>query len=41
MNGAAKELYAHLREITEPGGELVVRNFVAGIEDIGVDASLV
>jgi len=24
----AAELYAHIREITQPGGELVVRNFV-------------
>eukprot|EP00310_Coccolithus_braarudii_P005280 CAMPEP_0183358732 /NCGR_PEP_ID=MMETSP0164_2-20130417/50082_1 /TAXON_ID=221442 /ORGANISM="Coccolithus pelagicus ssp braarudi, Strain PLY182g" /LENGTH=215 /DNA_ID=CAMNT_0025532675 /DNA_START=17 /DNA_END=664 /DNA_ORIENTATION=- len=37
----AKELYAHLREITKPGGELVVRNFVGVIEDISVEASLV
>jgi thymidylate synthase len=37
----ATELYAHLREITKPGGEYVVRNFVGVIEDISVDASLV
>ena len=37
----AKELYDHLREITKPGGEFVVRNFVGVIEDISVEASLV
>jgi len=37
----AKELYAHLREITQPGGEYVVRNFVAVIEDVSVAASTV
>ena len=37
----AKELYAHIREITLPGGELVVRNFVGAIEDISVEASTV
>ena len=37
----AKELYAHLREITKPGGEFVVRNFVGVVEDISVEASLV
>ena len=37
----AKELYAHLREITQPGGEFVVRNFVGVIEDISPNASLV
>jgi hypothetical protein len=38
---SAKEIYAHMREITKPGGEFVVRNFVGVIEDIGVEASLV
>lgn len=37
----AKEMYAHLREITKPGGEFVVRNFVGVIQDISVDASIV
>ena len=37
----AHELYAHLRSITQPGGEFVVRNFVAVVEDISPDASLV
>lgn len=37
----AKEMYAHLREITQPGGEYVVRNFVGVIEDISPTASLV
>eukprot|EP00563_Minutocellus_polymorphus_P017140 CAMPEP_0197719930 /NCGR_PEP_ID=MMETSP1434-20131217/3471_1 /TAXON_ID=265543 /ORGANISM="Minutocellus polymorphus, Strain CCMP3303" /LENGTH=229 /DNA_ID=CAMNT_0043304719 /DNA_START=21 /DNA_END=711 /DNA_ORIENTATION=- len=37
----ARELYAHLREITKPGGEYVVRNFVGVIEDISPEASLV
>mmetsp|Transcript_2648 Transcript_2648/g.3537 ORF Transcript_2648/g.3537 Transcript_2648/m.3537 type:complete len:217 (-) Transcript_2648:798-1448(-) len=37
----AKEMYAHLREITKPGGEFVVRNFVGVIQDISPEASLV
>lgn len=37
----AREMYAHLREITQPGGEFVVRNFVGVIEDISPAASLV
>jgi len=37
----ARELYAHIRSITEPGGEFVVRNFVGVIEDISPKASLV
>jgi hypothetical protein len=37
----AHELYAHLRSITQSGGEFVVRNFVAVVEDISPDASLV
>lgn len=37
----AHELYVHLRSITQPGGEFVVRNFVAVVEDISPDASLV
>lgn len=37
----AQELYSHLREITKPGGEFVVRNFVGVIEDISPSASLV
>lgn len=37
----AKEMYEHLREITKPGGEYVVRNFVGVIEDISPAASLV
>lgn len=37
----AKEMYAYLREVTKPGGEFVVRNFVGVIEDISVEASLV
>jgi len=38
---SAKEMYLHLREITKPGGEFVVRNFVGVIEDISPEASLV
>mmetsp|Transcript_4966 Transcript_4966/g.12363 ORF Transcript_4966/g.12363 Transcript_4966/m.12363 type:complete len:193 (-) Transcript_4966:80-658(-) len=34
-------MYAHLREITKPGGEYVVRNFVGVIQDISPAASLV
>lgn len=38
-------MYAHLREITKPGGEIVaefvVRNFVGVVEDISIEASLV
>src|SRR5210317_504666 len=37
----AREMYDHLREITKPGGEYVVRNFVGVIEDFSVEASLV
>ena len=37
----AAELYAHIREITQPGGELVVRNFVGVIEDVSVKSSTV
>eukprot|EP00978_Attheya_sp_CCMP212_P027221 scaffold91019_cov49-Attheya_sp.AAC.4 len=37
----AKELYEHILEITKPGGELVVRNFVGVIEDIRPAPSLV
>ena len=37
----AREMYAHLREITQSGGEFVVRNFVGVIEDISPAASLV
>jgi hypothetical protein len=37
----AHEMYAHLRLITEPGGEFVVRNFVGVIDDISVSQSLV
>ncbi|KAL9178422.1 hypothetical protein ACHAXT_003752 [Thalassiosira profunda] len=37
----AKEMYRHLREITQPGGEYVVRNFVGVIEDFSVEASTV
>lgn len=37
----AHELYAHLRSITQPGGEFVVRNFVGVIQDISPEASLV
>jgi len=37
----AKEVYAHIRNITLPGGEKVVRNFVCVIEDIRPEASLV
>ena len=31
-----KDMYDHLREITKPGGEFVVRNFVGVIEDFSV-----
>lgn len=37
----AKVMYQHLREITKPGGEFVVRNFVGVIDDFSVEASLV
>mmetsp|Transcript_5608 Transcript_5608/g.7684 ORF Transcript_5608/g.7684 Transcript_5608/m.7684 type:complete len:237 (-) Transcript_5608:289-999(-) len=37
----AKEMYSHLRSITKPGGEFVVRNFVGVIEDISPSSSLV
>jgi hypothetical protein len=37
----AAEMYAHLREITKPGGEFVVRNFVGVIQDISIQASTV
>mmetsp|Transcript_62080 Transcript_62080/g.183464 ORF Transcript_62080/g.183464 Transcript_62080/m.183464 type:complete len:98 (-) Transcript_62080:1962-2255(-) len=37
----AHEMYAHLREITKPGGEYVIRNFVGVITDISPSASLV
>lgn len=37
----AKEMYAHLLEITKPGGEFVVRNFVGVIRDISPEAALV
>eukprot|EP00521_Asterionellopsis_glacialis_P016541 CAMPEP_0195291338 /NCGR_PEP_ID=MMETSP0707-20130614/7715_1 /TAXON_ID=33640 /ORGANISM="Asterionellopsis glacialis, Strain CCMP134" /LENGTH=218 /DNA_ID=CAMNT_0040351643 /DNA_START=67 /DNA_END=723 /DNA_ORIENTATION=- len=37
----AKEMYAHLREITKPGGEFVVRNFAGVIEDFSPVSSLV
>lgn len=37
----AREMYNHLRDITKPGGEYVVRNFVGVIEDFSVEASLV
>ena len=37
----AKEVYAHIRNITLPGGEQVVRNFVCVIEDIRPEPSLV
>ena len=37
----AKELYKHLREITQPGGEFVVRNFVGVIQDISPESSIV
>jgi hypothetical protein len=34
-------MYSYLREVTLPGGEYVVRNFVGVIEDIGPEASTV
>ena len=37
----AHEMYQHLREITQPGGELVVRNFAGVIQDISPSASVV
>eukprot|EP00580_Thalassiosira_gravida_P007584 CAMPEP_0201641132 /NCGR_PEP_ID=MMETSP0493-20130528/23413_1 /ASSEMBLY_ACC=CAM_ASM_000838 /TAXON_ID=420259 /ORGANISM="Thalassiosira gravida, Strain GMp14c1" /LENGTH=180 /DNA_ID=CAMNT_0048114983 /DNA_START=10 /DNA_END=549 /DNA_ORIENTATION=- len=37
----AKEMYAHLRQITAPGGEFVVHNFCGVIADISPSASLV
>ena len=37
----AAAMYAYLREVTQPGGEFVVRNFVGVIEDISVEASTV
>ena len=37
----AREMYDHLREITKPGGEYVVRNFVGVIEDFSVASSTV
>ena len=37
----AAEMYSYLREVTQPGGEFVVRNFVGVIEDISVVASTV
>lgn len=37
----AKDLYDHLREITKPGGEYVVRNFVGVITDSSIPASTV
>ncbi len=37
----AAEMYSFLREVTQPGGEFVVRNFVGVIEDISVAASTV
>ena len=36
----ALELYNHIREITAPGGDYSVRNFVGVIEDISVEASV-
>ncbi|KAL7560022.1 hypothetical protein ACA910_013513 [Epithemia clementina (nom. ined.)] len=38
---SAKEMFGHLREMTKPGGEFVVRNFVGVIDDISPEASLV
>ena len=35
----AAELYAHIREITAPGGDYTVRNFVGVIEDVSIEAS--
>jgi hypothetical protein len=37
----AAEMYAYLREVTLPGGEYVVRNFVGVIDDISPKASTV
>jgi len=37
----AKEMYAHLRQITAPGGEFVAHNFCGVIADISPSASLV
>ena len=34
------ELYGHIREITAPGGDFTVHNFVAVIEDISPEASI-
>ncbi len=36
----AAELYGHIREITAPGGDFTVHNFVGVIEDISPDASI-
>lgn len=37
----AREMYVHLREITLPGGEFVIRNFVGVIQDFSTSSSLV
>mmetsp|Transcript_19986 Transcript_19986/g.28897 ORF Transcript_19986/g.28897 Transcript_19986/m.28897 type:complete len:215 (+) Transcript_19986:99-743(+) len=37
----ASEMYDYLREVTKPGGEYVVRNFVGVIDNISVEASTV
>eukprot|EP00927_Polykrikos_kofoidii_P064551 TRINITY_DN5986_c0_g1_i1.p1 TRINITY_DN5986_c0_g1~~TRINITY_DN5986_c0_g1_i1.p1 ORF type:complete len:219 (+),score=27.56 TRINITY_DN5986_c0_g1_i1:80-736(+) len=37
----AGALYKHIREITAPGGDYTVRNFVGVIEDISVKSSVV
>eukprot|EP00930_Biecheleria_cincta_P027760 TRINITY_DN19433_c0_g1_i1.p1 TRINITY_DN19433_c0_g1~~TRINITY_DN19433_c0_g1_i1.p1 ORF type:complete len:223 (-),score=26.86 TRINITY_DN19433_c0_g1_i1:114-782(-) len=37
----AGDLYKHIREITSPGGDYTVRNFVGVIEDISVASSTV
>jgi hypothetical protein len=36
----AVELYKHIREITAPGGDYTVHNFVGVIEDVSPDASV-
>jgi hypothetical protein len=36
----ARELYDHIRKLTEPGGDYTVRNFVGVTEDISVEASV-
>lgn len=36
----ATEMYLHIRDITKPGGDFTVRNFVGVIEDISPEASV-